>query len=104
MTTKPKAKKFRIRRSPTAAASAADANTGSAPRPDQAAPTTPRQLNPMEELAAAGHEDGFPAEGFATAGRGPAVSKIRRIPSMMWVSCSVSVRIAINVAAGATPR
>lgn len=76
MTTKPKAKKFRIRRTSTFS-QAADAPVGpSAPRP--AAPAAaeplrqPRQLNPLEQSVLDGTEDGFPAEGFTTAGRSAA--------------------------------
>ncbi|RME13779.1 MAG: capsule biosynthesis protein [Alphaproteobacteria bacterium] len=79
MTTKPKAKKFRIRRSPTMAAAAqagatgasaggAPAASGEAARPASQTPRA-RSLNPLEESMAGGTEDGFPEEGFATAGR-----------------------------------
>lgn len=75
MTTKPKAKKFRIRRSPSlgstvegqsaqaSAAAAADATYAQQAQPQP--PREPRQLNPLEEAALDGQEDGFPAEGFA---------------------------------------
>ncbi|PID36008.1 MAG: capsule biosynthesis protein [Rhodobacterales bacterium] len=68
MTTKPRAKKFRIRRSGAAAPSGKAGGEAPAPQP----PQQPRRLNPMEELAMAGHEDGFPPEGVNTAGRKPA--------------------------------
>lgn len=78
MTTKPKAKKFRIRRSAGAAAqlqgeAATDATEASVQRDvlGQEASTRPprkRAMNPMEAAAAAPQEDGFPKEGFATAG------------------------------------
>ncbi|GKY87027.1 capsule biosynthesis protein [Sinisalibacter aestuarii] len=85
MTTPPKAKKFRIRRSPTQAAgahataerferdeppageAAAAAPTGQRPR--GVPPRAPRELNPLEASVADGTEDGFPEEGFNTAGR-----------------------------------
>jgi capsular polysaccharide transport system permease protein len=74
MTTKPKAKKFRIRRSPSLGASEqvlAQPQPGVAQAAAAAAqpPRQPRQLNPLEESVLDGTEDGFPAEGFATAGR-----------------------------------
>ncbi|TYB83287.1 capsule biosynthesis protein [Maritimibacter fusiformis] len=74
MTTKPKAKKFRIRRT-----------TGATVPPVERDETQPaarsgaRVLNAMEQLALDGTEDGFPAEGFATAGRG-AVAGAGRVP------------------------
>ncbi len=82
MTTKPRAKKFRIRRTQTSAAQAGtavdasheDASPEATPESDPA-PTTgagPRRLNPLEESMLDGTEDGFPSEGFATAGRSPA--------------------------------
>lgn len=86
MTTKPRAKKFRIRRSATTSAGAGSAAAEDASTPRSAARPAaasaaetsaaasatarqPRQLNPMEEAALEGNEDGFPEEGFATAGR-----------------------------------
>ncbi len=63
---KPKAKKFRIRRSPSAGASQPAA---AHPQPDARRPAQPRQLNPLEESVLDGTEDGFPDDGFATAGR-----------------------------------
>ncbi|PIE07546.1 MAG: capsule biosynthesis protein [Rhodobacterales bacterium] len=72
MTTRPRAKKFRIRRGSardkTGAARDAAFEDG-APEPAEAAP---RQINPLEESVLGGTEDGFPDEGFATAGRGGA--------------------------------
>lgn len=81
MTTKPKAKKFRIRRT-SVAGTGAEAGGGNAdqepravatPQPRQSAqpPQRPRQLNPLEESVRDGTEDGFPSEGFKTAGRRP---------------------------------
>ncbi|MCB1328358.1 MAG: capsule biosynthesis protein [Maritimibacter sp.] len=77
MTTKPRAKKFRIRRTGAQTAAAAairdredatfDAHEDHVPGP--APRETPRRLNPLEEAAQDDTEDGFPAEGFATAGR-----------------------------------
>ncbi len=79
MTTKPRAKKFRIRRSGARAAEAAaavdaahdDAVEAGAPASEPAPQPGPgpRRLNPLEELMLDGAEDGFPADGFATAGR-----------------------------------
>jgi len=77
MTTKPRAKKFRIRRAGAQAAEAAaavdaaqedagEAVSDPAPHPGP----EPRRLNPLEESMLDGAEDGFPADGFATAGRG----------------------------------
>ena len=79
MTTKPKAKKFRIRRSTPmtgAATAAADQRpvTGAAAPAVAPARPAPRQLNPLEESMLEGTEDGFPDEGFATAGRRDAPS------------------------------
>ncbi len=74
MPTKPKAKKFRIRRT-----------TGATVPPVERDETQPaarsgaRVLNAMEQLALDGTEDGFPAEGFATAGRS-AVAGAGRVP------------------------
>ncbi|HHS94146.1 MAG TPA: capsule biosynthesis protein, partial [Rhodobacterales bacterium] len=87
MTTKPKAKKFRIRRSPSLeaqdgqqpaqapAANARGAGGAAAPAPGSAqrsgpgqAPQQPRHLNPLEESVADGTEDGFPDRGFSAAG------------------------------------
>jgi len=66
MTMKPKAKKFRIRRSPTF-------NAGEQPEASQTggedAAREPRRLNPLEESVLDGTEDGFPEDGFPTAGR-----------------------------------
>jgi len=67
MTIKPKAKKFRIRRSAVLSGS----QPAQEARPDPAE-QAPRRLNPLEQSVADGTEDGFPDEGFATAGRGPA--------------------------------
>jgi capsular polysaccharide transport system permease protein len=86
MTTKPKAKKFRIRRSSgldtsarpvTGAAPGATPQVGAAParRPAPEPPRQPRELNPLEASVADGTEDGFPAEGFNTAGRAPAAAQ-----------------------------
>ena len=76
MTTIPKAKKFRIRRSPALdAATEAQPAAAMAAQQASAAPQTlraPRQLNQLEESVLDGTEDGFPAEGFATAGRASA--------------------------------
>ncbi|MCB1338124.1 MAG: capsule biosynthesis protein [Maritimibacter sp.] len=77
MTTKPKAKKFRIRTgtlrevSSLAEAEARESVGASEGVQDAAAetPAAPRQLNPLEESVLEGTEDGFPEEGFATAGR-----------------------------------
>ena len=79
MTTKPRAKKFRIRRTgglATGSAAALDRSLDeagaaelSAPEPAPAPKPGPRRLNPLEEAVLGGSEDGFPAEGFATAGR-----------------------------------
>ena len=77
MTTKPRAKKFRIRRTEPRQSSAATARDASFEEvvPDTAPaaapePTPqPRQLNPLEESMLDGVEDGFPADGFATAGQ-----------------------------------
>ncbi len=78
MTTKPKAKKFRIRRSAASAirseqGALADArpasnggNVNTTP-PGAAPANAPRRLNPMEEAALGGHEDGFANRKFATA-------------------------------------
>lgn len=71
MTMKPKAKKFRIRRS-----SPLDAEVEARPTVAMAAnhatpPQAPRQLNPLEQSVVDGTEDGFPVEGFTTAGRRP---------------------------------
>ena len=83
MTTKPRAKKFRIRRSearvesPEAALDASFEEVARAAREVDPGPATgsaggaqpvPRQLNPLEEAVLDGTEDGFPEEGFATAG------------------------------------
>ena len=79
MTTKPRVKKFRVRRSPsTQPAPASDPAPGSASGPvsGQAAGAQasagapgrrPRQLNPMEEAALEDHEDGFSTTKFPTA-------------------------------------
>ena len=77
MTTKPRAKKFRIRRTGTqstarvAARGQEDATFDA--RDDRVAGPTPldaaRRMNPLEDAMQDGTEDGFPAEGFATAGR-----------------------------------
>ena len=86
MTTKPKAKKFRIRRGASSSAPSSAPSVSSSPTPGEGAATDhrpaaapprpsrpvpggqmPRQLNPMEEAALAGHEDGFPTGKFATA-------------------------------------
>jgi capsular polysaccharide transport system permease protein len=67
MTTKPKAKKFRIRRSSVFDGGQATEEA----RPDPAE-NAPRSLNPLEESVVDGTEDGFPDEGFSTAGRGSA--------------------------------
>ncbi len=64
MTTKPKAKKFRIRRSSVIGG----AQPVEEARPEQAA-QAPRELNPLEQSVADGTEDGFPDEGFTTASR-----------------------------------
>ena len=61
MTTKPRVRKFRVRRSSAQAPAS------------QAASTTarqPRQLNPMEEAALGPQEDGFPEGRFPTAAAG----------------------------------
>ncbi|MDA5093662.1 capsule biosynthesis protein [Aliiroseovarius sp. KMU-50] len=78
MTTKPKAKKFRIRRSSAASEIQTDLTEGApaanTPRPAASVRpqpaqdhVTPRKLNPMEEAALEPHEDGFPDRKFATA-------------------------------------
>lgn len=67
MTIKPKAKKFRIRR--TSVLSGGHAAEEARAEPAEHAP---RKLNPLEESVADGTEDGFPDEGFTTAGRGAA--------------------------------
>lgn len=70
MTTKPKAKKFRIRRSAATAARLEqdEAQPGTAAAAGGAAgPVTPRKLNPMEEAALGDQEDGFPDRKFSTA-------------------------------------
>jgi len=67
MTIKPKAKKFRIRRTSVLAGGQAAVEARRDP-----AEHAPRQLNPLEESVADGTEDGFPDEGFSTAGRGAA--------------------------------
>lgn len=59
MTTKPRAKKFRVRRSPTPLA-ASD-------QPARPVRREPRTLNAMEEAALAPHEDGFGDAKFGTA-------------------------------------
>ena len=71
MTTKPKAKKFRIRRS----ASAVQA-TGAGDETPAVAQGTSQRLNPLEQVAQDGTEDGFPAEGFATAGNPSSVPSL----------------------------
>ncbi len=90
MTTKPKAKKFRIRRSAASAiqSEVADARqTRAANDPAQTqtsasgpAPKTtqPRRLNPMEEAALEPQEDGFGDQKFATAGPGASPADVER--------------------------
>ena len=80
MTTKPRVKKFRVRRS--GAPQAGDAAPGAAASPRQAPQPgrqagqpgqnrqTPRRLNPMEEAARTPQEDGFDARPFPTAAAG----------------------------------
>lgn len=63
MTTKPRVKKFRVRRSPLAD----QAQAAAAPeQPGEAAPQ-PRRLNPLEEAALGAQEDGFSTQKFPTA-------------------------------------
>ncbi len=62
MTTKPRVKKFRVRRSPSASQTQETATaTGTEGR------ASPRRLNPMEEMALDVHEDGFSNQAFPTA-------------------------------------
>ncbi len=74
MTTKPRVKKFRVRRSPSASvpSDSGQGAQGAQPRavqnPPQAARQA-RQLNPMEEAALGPQEDGFGAERFPTAAK-----------------------------------
>ncbi len=67
MTTKPRVKKFRVRRSPSTSA-APVAGADAAARTAQP-PRRPRQLNAMEEAALEAQEDGFGAEQFPTAAK-----------------------------------
>ncbi len=79
MTTKPRVRKFRVRRSPATRAapdSGQSGRSGQAPGPREAAQgqaqgqaqaRQPRQLNAMEEAALEAQEDGFGAEPFPTA-------------------------------------
>ena len=64
MTTKPRVKKFRVRRSPSAPTPVEDTQNAAAA---QSAARQPRQLNPLEEAALDGHEDGFGAQKFPGA-------------------------------------
>ena len=86
MTTKPRVKKFRVRRSSTPAQVApratADATTRAAAG-GQAAAAQPRQLNPMEEAALGDQEDGFGSRPFPTAAKpaGRAADQVRAAPS-----------------------
>lgn len=69
MTTKPKAKKYRIRRNAASAIRSelgSEQAAGEAPRADE----MPRKLNPMEEAALEPQEDGFADRKFATAQSG----------------------------------
>ncbi len=82
MTTRPRAKKFRIRRERRGEAGAEAARDAAfedvAAEPAEG---TPRRLNPLEESVLDGTEDGFPEEGFATAGRGGAGPSATGTPS-----------------------
>lgn len=78
MTTKPKAKKFRIRRG---AASAIQSEVQAASETVRPASDAPRKLNPLEAVAASGHEDGFPEAGFQTAGKTPPSSAGKSAPN-----------------------
>ncbi len=82
MTTKPKAKKFRIRRSAASAiqsevANARQGNGADAPR-QRPQVTQPRKLNPMEEAALGQQEDGFADQKFATARPDPSPAEIEQ--------------------------
>ncbi|MCI2394120.1 capsule biosynthesis protein [Aliiroseovarius sediminis] len=76
MTTKPRAKKFRITRTsrprPTDAAQPSGAPQPAHNADQPAAPA--RKPNPFEEMAQAGVEDGFPKEGFVANDRAPDTS------------------------------
>ncbi|MCP5037217.1 MAG: capsule biosynthesis protein [Rhodobacteraceae bacterium] len=70
MTMKPRVKKFRVRRSPSAG-SPSQTTSASEASGEEARPALrrPRQLNAMEEVAMTGQEDGFGNAVFATAAK-----------------------------------
>ncbi len=79
MTTKPRVKKFRVRRSPSAPTPVEDAAQAGVA---QSAARQPRQLNPLEEAALDGHEDGFGAQKFPGAAGAVKVSPEEEIAAI----------------------